>query len=45
VSVQNGRELKITGIPPRGFLAGLNRRLDARGLMLDFSAIPDSNET
>jgi anaerobic ribonucleoside-triphosphate reductase activating protein len=45
VSVRNGRELDITGIPPRGFLAGLHRRLDARGLMLDFSAIPDSNET
>ena len=45
VSVRNGRELEITGIPPRGFLAGLNRRLDARGLMLDFSAKPKSDES
>lgn len=44
VSVRNGLELEITGIPPRGFLAGLKRRLDDRGLMLDFSANPDSNE-
>lgn len=45
VSVRNGRELEITGIPPRGFLAELTRRLDARGLMLDFSAKPESDES
>lgn len=45
VSVRNGRELEITGIPPRGFLAGLNRRLDARGLMLDFSPSPKADES
>ena len=45
VSVRNGRELEITGIPPRGFLAGLTRRLDARGLLLDFSGNPKSKET
>jgi anaerobic ribonucleoside-triphosphate reductase activating protein len=45
VSVRNGRELEITGIPPRGFLAGLTRRLDARGLLLDFSPNPKSDES
>ncbi len=45
VSVRGGRELEITGIPPRGFLAGLNRQLDARGLTLDFSAKPKSDES
>ncbi len=44
VSVRDGRELEITGIPPRGFLSGLTSRLDARGLSLDFSSKPKSDD-